>query len=208
MGFTKEIHEKLLLPFDESEVKFKPIELREGKALALPYIDARTVIDKLDDVVGPENWHDEYEVVSPNQVICKLTIFGITKSDAGMASDSDKEPLKAAVSDALKRAAVKFGIGRYLYRLPKMWGEYDKRRNEFVKKPSLKMDNFKAGSKTEEISKKEDNLTEMPPTGNFKCEDCKEDITARVAVFSKKFYKKSLCMKCQSSVSQPVKAKQ
>jgi hypothetical protein len=39
--------------------------------------------------------------------------------------------LKAAFSDALKRAAVKYGVGRYLYRLPSQWVDYDPQRRQF-----------------------------------------------------------------------------
>src|SRR5262249_50811477 len=42
-----------------------------------------------------------------------------------------------AFSDALKRAAVKFGIGRYLYRLPSQWVDYDAHKRQFVKPPTL-----------------------------------------------------------------------
>src|SRR5262249_14174357 len=45
--------------------------------------------------------------------------------------------LKAAFSDALKRAAVKFGIGRYLYRLPSQWVDYDDKKRRFVRQPQL-----------------------------------------------------------------------
>jgi hypothetical protein len=45
--------------------------------------------------------------------------------------------LKAAFSDALKRAAVKFGVGGYLYRLPSQWLDYDSQRRQFLKTPSL-----------------------------------------------------------------------
>jgi len=44
---------------------------------------------------------------------------------------------KAAFSDALKRAAVKFGIGRYLYRLPAQWVDYDPRKKQFARTPTL-----------------------------------------------------------------------
>ena len=44
---------------------------------------------------------------------------------------------KAAFSDALKRAAVKFGIGRYLYRLPSQWVDYDPQKRQFVRTPKL-----------------------------------------------------------------------
>src|SRR5262249_44867130 len=43
----------------------------------------------------------------------------------------------AAFSDALKRAAVKFGVGRYLYRLPQQWCDYDPQKRRFVKEPAL-----------------------------------------------------------------------
>ncbi|RTH99007.1 Rad52/22 double-strand break repair protein [Thermus scotoductus] len=88
------------------------------------YVDARTVLDRLDEVVGPEGWQDAYEVLADREtdkgriveVRCRLTILGTTKEDVG-----EGDTLKAAFSDALKRAAVKFGVGRYLYRLEKLW---------------------------------------------------------------------------------------
>jgi hypothetical protein len=45
--------------------------------------------------------------------------------------------MKAAFSDALKRAAVKFGVGRYLYRLPAQWVDYDPQRRQFARTPAL-----------------------------------------------------------------------
>ena len=79
-------------------------------------------MNRLDDVLGPANWWDEYMPLE-NSVICRLTIrlpdgTTLTKSDAGgyagMADSGDDD--KSGFSDAFKRAAVKFGIGRYLYR--------------------------------------------------------------------------------------------
>jgi len=203
MKFSKEVQEKLLAPFDESAVKFKPTVVRDGKALALAYVDARTILDRLDELVGVENWHDEYEVISPKQVVCKLTINGVTKSDAGEAQDSEKEPLKSAVSDSLKRAAVKFGIGRYLYRLPKTWCKYDSARSEFIETPDMKggivstskHESYKNVKKTDSIEIKKDEADVPIP----ECASCGEKITNRVAIFSKKYYQKSLCMKCQAS---------
>ena len=52
-------------------------------------------------------------------VECQLTIFGVTKADVGYAkapdSDDEAEPAKAAWSDSLKRAAVQWGVARYLH---------------------------------------------------------------------------------------------
>ena len=51
----------------------------------------------------------------------------ITHEDVGSESKQPNEGdrNKAAVSDAFKRAAVKFGVGRYLYRLGMKWVPYD-----------------------------------------------------------------------------------
>ena len=60
-------------------------------------------------------------------------------ADVGSQSEQPDggDRTKAAFSDALKRAAVKFGIGRYLYRLPAQWVDYDSHKREFVKPPTL-----------------------------------------------------------------------
>src|SRR5262249_30021593 len=74
---------------------------------------------------------------------CKLRLkIGdewVTKMDVGSPSEQPDggDRLKAAFSDALKRAAVKFGIGRYLYRLPQTWGDYDPQKKQIVKPPPL-----------------------------------------------------------------------
>jgi hypothetical protein len=117
LEWTKEISQALLAPFPSNMV-----EVREGKFF---FIDARAVQSRLDETVGPGNWEFDFEVICQdlNGVAIKgrLTVLGVTKCEAGehwKASDRDKiEVFKAAVSDALKRCAVQFGIGRYLYEL-------------------------------------------------------------------------------------------
>jgi hypothetical protein len=92
------------------------------KAMALAYIDARDVMDRLDSVCGASDWQDRYEFHG-SRTVCYLSIRvdgeWITKADG--AGDSDVEAEKGAISDALKRAAVKWGIGRYLYALDAPW---------------------------------------------------------------------------------------
>lgn len=105
---------------------------RDGKnfAMALPYLDARDVMDKLDEVCGPENWQSEYTETAKGRIICRigLNIYNgtstpnwIWKSDG--AGDTAVEGEKGALSDALKRAAVSWGVGRYLYRIESPWVE-------------------------------------------------------------------------------------
>lgn len=140
---VKEITAALSAPFDPSEVKFKPQSVKGNRALALAYIDARLVEDRLDEVLGVENWQDEYETLTDGSVICRLRIkLGdqwITKMDVGSPSEQPDggDRLKAAFSDALKRAAVKFGIGRYLYRLSAQWVDYDPIKKQFTQTPPL-----------------------------------------------------------------------
>jgi len=107
----------LAAPFEPHEVK-----VRSQSGRQLHYITARTAMNRLDNVLGPENWWDEY-IPSENSVLCRLTIrlpdgSTLTKADAGgyagMADSGDDD--KSGYSDAFKRAAVKFGLARYLYR--------------------------------------------------------------------------------------------
>ena len=133
----------LAAPFDTTEVKFKPQAVKGNRALALAYVDVRAIMDRLDHVVGVENWQDRYQLLPDNSVMCQLRIrIGdrwITKADVGGPSEQPDggDRLKAAFSDALKRAAVKFGIGRYLYRLPQQWADYDPQKRQFSSPPRL-----------------------------------------------------------------------
>src|SRR3954454_2801208 len=113
----RELFAALAAPFDSHGLK-----VRSQQGRQLTYITARTVMNRLDNVLGPENWWDEY-VPSENSVLCRLTIrlpdgSTLTKCDAGgyagMADSGDDD--KSGYSDAFKRTAVKFGVARYLYR--------------------------------------------------------------------------------------------
>lgn len=97
------------------------------KGQALAYIDARDVMDRLDEVVGPAAWRDNYAETPKGRVIAVIEIKvgdeWVAKSDG--AGDTDIEGDKGGISDAFKRAAVKWGIGRYLYNISSPWVELD-----------------------------------------------------------------------------------
>jgi hypothetical protein len=137
------IAQALAAPFELTEVKFKPQTVSGNRALAVPFVDARVIQDRLDDVLGVMGWQDSYECLPDGAVVCRLRIrLGkewITKEDVGGQSEQPDEGdrRKAAFSDALKRAAVKFGIGRYLYRLKPQWVDYDPQKRQIVKPPAL-----------------------------------------------------------------------
>ncbi len=143
MAELDEILERLAEPFDPSEVKWKPATVSGARALALCYIDARVIQDRLDDVLGVINWQDTFELLPDGSCIFKLSLRlngeWVTKMDVGGQSEQPDEGdrHKAAVSDGLKRAAVKFGIGRYLYRLPHQWVDYDPAKKRFAREPQL-----------------------------------------------------------------------
>lgn len=93
------------------------------KALALAYLDARDVMDRLDEVCGPAGWQSRYTETAKGRVLCEIGIHiegeWVWKSDG--AGDTAVEGEKGGISDAFKRAAVHWGIGRYLYRLDAVW---------------------------------------------------------------------------------------
>lgn len=133
----------LAAPFEPREVKYKPQMVKNNRCLAMAYIDARLIQDRLDDVLGVENWEDAYKILADGSVMCRLRVkLGdrwITKTDVGSPSEQPDggDRLKAAFSDALKRAAVKFGIGRYLYRLPAEWVDYDPVKKKIMQLPQM-----------------------------------------------------------------------
>jgi hypothetical protein len=137
------ITQALAAPFEATEVKFKPAVVSGNRALALAYVDARVIQDRLDDVLGVMGWQDSYRVLPDGSVMCRLRLkIGdqwITKVDVGGQSEQPDggDRTKAAFSDALKRAAVKFGVGRYLYRLPSQWCDYDTHKRQFVRPPTV-----------------------------------------------------------------------
>lgn len=102
--------------------KWRVQSSRASGCTCVAYIDARDVMELLDNAVGAASWQDEYYSVG-GQMFCKLGIkFGdnwIWKSDAGSESNIEKE--KGLASDCFKRAAVKHGVGRFLYSLDMVW---------------------------------------------------------------------------------------
>jgi hypothetical protein len=133
----------LAAPFDPREVRFKPAAVSGRLALALAYVDARAVQERLDRVLGVGGWQDEYQVLEGGAVVCRLRVFfggrWLVKSDVGAPGEPDgrADPHKAGFSDALKRAAVKYGVARYLYRLPPQWLDYDPQKGQFLQCPRL-----------------------------------------------------------------------
>jgi len=111
-------------PFEPKFVKWRvgATNKEKTKGIALAYIDGREVQKRLDDVMGIAGWQDHYIPVDGG-FICELSLLidgvWVTKSNA--AGNTNVDPIKGGASDALKRAAATWGIGRYLYYLPNKW---------------------------------------------------------------------------------------
>lgn len=144
------VEERLSAAFSATEVRWRPgnysrRKLQNGKfpqgtrIQMLPYIDARAVADRLDSAVGGSRWQDTYKIVDqPSHAVeCGIGLFvageWVWKFDVGYPNaagdDDSKEPLKAAYSDAFKRCAVKWGIGRNIYAMRKRWVGVDEDGN-------------------------------------------------------------------------------
>lgn len=138
MPTAHEIAASLKAPFPAKDIDWRvqrAMRTRNGdKAIVLAYITSRAVQDRLDAVVGMDGWRDHYERWGDKGVKCSLSLkIGgewITKQDG--ADDTNIEPTKGGISDALKRAAVKFGIGRYLYDLDESWVEIKERGDNYI----------------------------------------------------------------------------
>ena len=126
---------ELAKPFANNDIQWWVQRLtRDGQSgLALAYINARQVQDRLNEVMGVD-WQNK-TINYGSKTIChlglKLDGDWIWRSDG--AGDTQFEADKGAISDALKRAAVSFGVGRHLYDLPSIWVKCETKNGRFVK---------------------------------------------------------------------------
>lgn len=155
MQESEQLSEKfaqLRAPFDVEVVLWRVgARTRDKKrGQALPYINARLVQDRLDEVMGPENWRNEFTAAPMGggmMCVLSLRIGGewVSKADVAQqdeVSDNASNPekdreiaVKGAASDAFKRAAVQWGIGRYLYSFEAPWADLD--QEKYIKRDQL-----------------------------------------------------------------------
>lgn len=134
---------KLCEPFLPSEIEWRvgAVNKEKMKGIALPYITNRAVQNRLDKVCGIENWWNEFKTWGENSQLCGITILfndrPVTKWDG--ADNTATEATKGGLSNAMKRAAAQWGIGRYLYDLPTYWVDVEQagKTYKLVKIPTL-----------------------------------------------------------------------
>ena len=136
---------RLAAPFPPADVEWKPgaITRDKSKGLAMCYISSRAVQNRLDDVCGPADWRNEFRPGPEGGVLCGISVYveradgtaeWITKWDG--SESTDIEAVKGGLSGSMKRAAVQWGIGRYLYDLPAQWVRLDD-RGRFAETPRI-----------------------------------------------------------------------
>jgi len=127
-----EILERLSALFPADQVKSFPMTTTRSapwKGMAAFYIDNRAVQQRLDDTCV---WKNEYieDPRSAKSILCGITILvetfpghfeWISRWDG--ADNTDIEATKGGLSGSMRRAAVQWGIGRYLYDVPGQWCE-------------------------------------------------------------------------------------
>lgn len=205
---------------DEIEFRIGATNHDKTKGIALAYVTNRAIQNRLDEVCGPENWRNEYKPWKENSQICGISIYDtekgewITKWDG--AEDTKTEPVKGGLSGAMKRAAVQWGIGRYLYDIPNVWVDIvpipgKDKQYKFKYPPSLPKEFLPDGVENEgyiaDIATDEDEaLNEMLTNSNATITDSQKSLLSEIILVNhidvekiKKHYKiKSLDVMTQS----------
>lgn len=149
---AREIQTALAMPFapEDLEWRLQQVNTEKPWGIAVPYVTNRAIQNRLDEVVGPENWCNEYmpwhSSGKKEAQLCGISIYfpdrdkWITKWDG--AEDTDIEPVKGGLSDSMKRAAVQWGIGRVLYNMDVVFVDVEQRGKSWViaKKEQSKLD--------------------------------------------------------------------
>ena len=136
---------RLAAPFNPSDIEWKPgaTTRDKSKGLAMAYVDSRAVQQRFDEVCGPADWRNEFREGPGGGVLCGISVRidredgtaeWVTKWDG--ADNSQVEAVKGGLSGSMKRAAVQWGVGRYLYEIPSPWVRLDD-RGRFAETPKI-----------------------------------------------------------------------
>ena len=135
----EELRQVLAAPFANGDIEWRvSVTTRDkDRGLAVPYVTNRAIQNRLDDTVGIDGWQNQFVPWKEGKAqLCGISIcFGqqdqwLTKWDG--ADDSDFESVKGGLSDSMKRAAVEWGIGRYLYGMTQVWVKIEQHGKSFV----------------------------------------------------------------------------
>ena len=163
----EELRQALTAPFPNGDIEWRvsATNKEKTKGLAVPYVTNRAIQNRLDDTVGIDGWHNEFKPWKDGKAqLCGISIYfherkqWLTKWDG--ADDSDIESVKGGLSDSMKRAAVEWGIGRYLYGMTQVWVSIEQRGKGFV---IVDAERQKLDQTHEKWVQKLQNKTAVPP---------------------------------------------
>ena len=135
----EELRQVLAAPFANGDIEWRvSVTTRDkDRGLAVPYVTNRAIQNRLDDTVGIDGWQNQFVPWKEGKAqLCGISIyFGqqklwLTKWDG--ADDSDFESVKGGLSDSMKRAAVEWGIGRYLYGMTQIWVRIEQHGKSYI----------------------------------------------------------------------------
>lgn len=124
----EELRQALAAPFSNGDIEWRVSATTQDKTkgLAVPYVTNRAIQNRLDSTLGIDGWQNEFRPWKDGKAqLCGISIYfheqkqWLTKWDG--ADDSDFESVKGGLSDSMKRAAVEWGVGRYLYGMTQIW---------------------------------------------------------------------------------------
>lgn len=125
---AEEIMAALQAPFSASDIEWRVshsgVSNNKPWAMVRAYVTNRAIQARLDEVFGPAGWKNRYDDFKDG-IICSISclIEGHWIEKADGAEQTEIESLKGGLSNSMKRAAVQWGIGRYLYKLESVFVE-------------------------------------------------------------------------------------
>jgi hypothetical protein len=138
--------EKLSAQFDPEDLEWRVQSCGKKNdkvwALVMPYVTSRAIMERLDAVCGPQNWKNGFEPGPCGGVVCVISIrvdgAWIGKWDGADQEEQSEggqkiDKVKSALSSAMKRAAVQWGIGRYLYKIQPAFAQVHDQGSEWGK---------------------------------------------------------------------------
>jgi len=129
----------LAVPFTAKDIEWRIQQSGEKNnkcwAMCLAYVTNRAIMDRLDEVCGPENWKNDFAPAPEGGILCGISIKcgdeWVTKWDG--AENTAVEAVKGGLSSAMKRAGSQWGIGRYLYNLDTGFAIVSEKGKHFAK---------------------------------------------------------------------------
>jgi hypothetical protein len=126
---SKELFIKLKQPFPSQDLEWRVGSSNKDKTRgkALPYLKFKAVADRLDEVFGEPEWKAVFVAGPAGGVVCQLSlrIAGEWICKENGAGNTDLEGVKGGLTDAFKRAATMWGVGRYLHAYDALWVDVD-----------------------------------------------------------------------------------